>query len=50
MGNSQAQLLEKEDAVAWALNNQWDILITLGAGNIDKVADEIVKELEVRYG
>ncbi len=50
MKNKNILSLEKEEVISWALNTEWEILLILGAGNIDKIADRLTKELEAAHG
>jgi len=41
MESGQKQILGKDEVLSWVENNSPDVLMTLGAGDIDKVADSI---------
>jgi len=41
--------LQSEELTGWISGNEFEVLLTLGAGNIDKAADEIVEILRRRY-
>ena len=49
MKNPDAVLLEKDTVPDWVMNHHTDILMTLGAGDIDKVADDLAELLKRRY-
>jgi len=50
MKNKNILSLEKDEVIPWAMNTDWEILLTLGAGNIDQIADKLTKELEAANG
>lgn len=46
MKNTNSQLLQKEDVVDYIKTQKFDVLLTLGAGNIDVVADALATVFE----
>jgi UDP-N-acetylmuramate--alanine ligase len=49
MKNTDSIFLEIEEVENWLGKNDFEIIMTLGAGNIDKLADNIVGLLKRRY-
>ncbi|NQU84673.1 MAG: UDP-N-acetylmuramate--L-alanine ligase [Mariniphaga sp.] len=49
MKNKNVIFLKMNEIVPWILENESDILMTLGAGSIDNIANEITEELERKY-
>jgi UDP-N-acetylmuramate--alanine ligase len=50
MKNKNALSMNKEEVIPWVLNTDWEVLLTLGAGNIDQIADRLTEELEATHG
>ncbi|MEW5846747.1 MAG: UDP-N-acetylmuramate--L-alanine ligase [Bacteroidota bacterium] len=48
MGNKNAQVVPKADLINWLKCNNVDILLTIGAGDIDRMINDIVKTLEIK--
>lgn len=48
--NKNVVLLQMDEVVPWVAENRFEVLMALGAGSIDKVAGEIAKCLEEKYG
>jgi len=48
MNNPNRLLLDKADLLEWLRKNDVDVLLTMGAGDIDRLAPEIVKIFEAK--
>ncbi|MBC7124951.1 MAG: UDP-N-acetylmuramate--L-alanine ligase, partial [Bacteroidales bacterium] len=48
MSNSNAQVVPKAELISWLKCNNVDILLTIGAGDIDRMINEIVNTLEAK--
>ncbi|HDP74481.1 MAG TPA: UDP-N-acetylmuramate--L-alanine ligase [Bacteroidales bacterium] len=48
MSNGNAQVVPKADLISWLNCNNVEILLTIGAGDIDRMIKDIVKTLEVK--
>lgn len=48
MSNSNAQIVPKADLINWLKRNNVDILLSIGAGDIDRMINEIVNTLEAK--
>ena len=46
MKNPNRYLMEKNEAPEWLKNNETSVVITMGAGNIDSIAGQIVDVLK----
>lgn len=49
MRNENKQLIKKEDVIQWLQHHETDVLLTLGAGDIDTLVAPIKKMLEQKY-
>lgn len=48
MKNRNALLVKKDDIISWLESNDFDILLTIGAGDIDRLIGKIVSTLEAK--
>jgi len=48
MKNPNAEVIPKSNIVSWLKINHVDILLTIGAGDIDRLIPDIVKTLQTK--